>query len=130
MKGPIQAVLRRLTQVTRPLAMRSAGTEKSDTSIVRHVGRRSGRTYETPVVAVEHDDGFLIALPYGDRTDWMKNVVAGGEASVVSHGRTYPVDQPQVIPMADATGYFGPKEQKLHRRFDVGTCLRVHLTTA
>lgn len=130
MKGPTQAILRRLTQVTRPLAMRSAGTEKSDTSYVRHVGRRSGRTYETPVVAVEHDHGFLIALPYGDRTDWMKNVVAVGEASVVSHGRAYRVDQPQVIPMAEATGHFGPKEQKLHRRFDVATCLRVHLTTA
>ncbi len=130
MKGPTQAALRRLTQVTRPLAMRSAGTEKSSTSIVCHVGRRSGRAYETPVVAVEHDDGFLIALPYGERTDWMKNVVANGEASVVTHGRTYRVDQPQVIPMAEATRYFGPKEQKLHRRFAVATCLRVHRTAA
>jgi deazaflavin-dependent oxidoreductase (nitroreductase family) len=110
--------------------MRSAGTEKSSTSIVRHVGRRSGRTYETPVVAVEHDDGFLIALPYGELTDWMKNVVANGAASVVNHGRTYRVDQPQVIPMAEATKYFGPKEQKLHRRFAVETCLRVHRTAA
>ena len=130
MKGPTQAALRRLTQVTRPLAMRSAGTEKSSTSIVRHVGRRSGRTYETPVVAVEHDDVFLIALPYGQSTDWMKNVVANGEASVVNHGRTYRVDQPRVIPMAEATRYFGPKEQKLHRRFGVATCLRVHRTAA
>src|SRR5664280_730948 len=89
MKGPIRAALRRLTQVTRPLAMRSAGTEKSDTSIVRHVGRRSGRTYETPVVAVEHDDSFLIALPYGERTDWVRNVLAGGKADVVTHDRTY-----------------------------------------
>jgi deazaflavin-dependent oxidoreductase (nitroreductase family) len=128
--GPTQAILRRLTQVTRPLAMRSAGTETSDKSIVRHVGRRSGRAYETPVVAIEHDDGFLIALPYGQRTDWVKNVVADGVASVVSHGRTYQVDHPQVIPMAEATTFFGPKEQKLHRRFAVATCLQVHLTTA
>ncbi len=106
--------------------MRSAGTEKSSNSIVRHVGRRSGRTYETPVVAVEHDDTFLIALPYGERTDWMKNVLAGGKADVVSHGRTYGVDQPQVIPMTEATRYFGPKEQKPHLRFAVSTCLRVH----
>jgi deazaflavin-dependent oxidoreductase (nitroreductase family) len=130
MKGPTQRVLRKLTQITRPLAMRSAGTEGSSTSIVRHVGRRSGRSYGTPVVAVEHDDGFFIALPYGERTDWLKNVVADGAASVVSNGRTFRVDQPQVIPMADATRYFGPKEQKLHRRFDVASCLRVHLTTA
>ena len=130
MKGSTQAVLRRLTKVTRPLALRSAGTEKSNTSIVRHVGRRSGRTYETPVVAVDHDDSILIALPYGDRTDWMKNVVADGKASVVNQGRTYRVDQPQVIPMAEATRHFGQKEQRLHRRFAVATCLRVRRTTA
>ena len=106
MKGPIQTALRRLTRATRPLAMRSAGMENSNTSVVRHVGRRSGRTYETPVVAVEHDDSFLIALPYGKRTDWMKNVLASGTATVVPHGRTYGTDQPQVIPMTDATRYF------------------------
>ncbi len=126
MNGSVQKTLRRLTRVTRPLAMRSAGTEHSNNSVIRHVGRRSGRSYETPVVAVEHDDGFLIALPYGKRTDWTKNVLASGMASVVSHGQAYDVDQPRVIPMTDATRYFGPKEQKLHRRFDVDTCLRLH----
>jgi hypothetical protein len=70
MNETIQRVLRRFTQATRPLAMRSAGTEQSNTSVIRHVGRRSGRSYKTPVVAVNHDDCFLIALPYGERTDW------------------------------------------------------------
>ena len=116
MKGPTQAFLRRLTQLTRPLAMRSAGTDKSRTSVVRHVGRRSGRTNETPVVAVEHDEGFFIALPYGDRTDWMKKRGRRRRHPLLNQGRTYRVDQPQVVPMAEATGYFGPKE-KLHRRF-------------
>ncbi len=106
--------------------MRSAGTEKSNTSIVRHIGRQSGRTYETPVVAVEHDESILIALPYGERTDWMKNVLASGKATVVIHGQSYGVDQPEVIPMTEATSYFGAKEQRLHRRFAVETCLRFH----
>jgi deazaflavin-dependent oxidoreductase (nitroreductase family) len=126
MNVSIQRTLRRLTQVTRPLAMRSAGTKQSNTSVVRHIGRRSGRSYETPVVAVEHDDSFLIALPYGTRTDWAKNVLASGAACVMTHGQPYEVDQPQVIPMTDATGYFALKDQKLHRRFAVDTCLRVH----
>jgi deazaflavin-dependent oxidoreductase (nitroreductase family) len=126
MKGPVQRALRRLTQVTRPFAMRSAGTQESNTSVVRHVGRNSGRNYETPVVAVEHGDSFLIALPYGERTDWTKNVLVSGAASVVTHGQSYEVDQPLVIPMTDMTRLFGPKEQKLHRRFAVETCLRVH----
>jgi deazaflavin-dependent oxidoreductase (nitroreductase family) len=106
--------------------MRSAGSKESNTSVVRPIGRRSGRSYETPVVAVEHDDSFLIALPYGTRTDWAKNVLASGSASVMTHGQPYEVDRPQVLPMKDASQYFGPKEQKFHRRFAVDTCLRVH----
>jgi len=126
MRGPLQAALRWLTQATRPLAMRSAGKDKSKTSVVRHIGRRSGRTYETPVVAVEHEDSVLIALPYGERTDWMKNVLASGHATLVSRGQTYEVDRPQIIAMTEATRYFRPKEQKMHQRFAVDTCLRVH----
>ena len=126
MRGPLQAALRWLTQATRPLAMRSAGKDKSKTSVVRHIGRRSGRTYETPVVAVEHEDSVLIALPYGERTDWMKNVLASGHATLVSNGQTYEVDRPQIIAMTEATRYFRPKEQKMHQRFAVDTCLRVH----
>ena len=67
--------------------------EGSNTSVVRHVGRRSGRTYETPVVAVRHDDSFLIALPYGKRTDWPKNVLDKGSATIVTNGHTYEVDR-------------------------------------
>ena len=124
-RGPIQAALRRLKRATRPLAMRSAGTDWSSTSVVRHVGRRSGRRYETPVVAVEHGDCLLIALPYGERTDWTRNVLASGTAAVVTHGTMYEVDRPQIVPMKEATKFFQPKEQKLHRRFAVDTCLQV-----
>lgn len=130
MNGPTQAALRWLTRVTRPIAMRSAGAQDSDKAIVRHVGRRSGQTYQTPVVAAEHDDRFFIALPYGERTDWSKNVLASGTATIVSNGRDYVVDQPQIIPMTEATSHFRPKEQKLHRRFNVATCLQVHRATS
>ena len=117
---------RRATRVMRPVAMRSAGTEGASASVVTHLGRMTGRSYETPVVAVQHDDGFLIALPYGPRTDWLQNVLAAGSASVRTKGATYVVDRPEVIPMAEATRHFGPKEQRLHRRFGVDSCLWVH----
>ena len=126
MNGPAQAFLRRLTRVTRPLALRSAGKSGSNTALVRHVGRRSGRSYQTPVVAVAHGDDFLIALPYGERTDWLKNVLAARTATLVVDGRTYDLDRPEVIPMATATGYFRPKEQRLHRRFGVDSALQLH----
>jgi deazaflavin-dependent oxidoreductase (nitroreductase family) len=125
-QSKIQAALRKLTQVTRPLAMRSAGKVGSNTAIVRHVGRRSGHPYETPVVAVRHEDSFFIALPYDERTDWMKNVLAGGGAEIVSSGSVYVVDHPQVVPMTEVTGYFRTKEQRMHRRFGVESALRLH----
>jgi len=109
----------------RPLALRSAGKEGSSTSVVRHIGRRSGRTYETPVTAVQHDDSFLIALPYGMRTDWLKNVLGQGSATIVTNGHTYEVDRPVVIPMAEATAYFRPREQRMHRQFHVESALKV-----
>jgi deazaflavin-dependent oxidoreductase (nitroreductase family) len=126
MKGPIQSTLRWLTRVTRPLALRSAGKEGANTSVVHHIGRRSGRTYQTPVVAAKHNDGFVIALPYGERTDWLKNVFAAGSATLVIHGNTFRVDTPEVIPMAEATTYFRPSEQRMQRQFGVDSALRLH----
>ena len=125
MRGSIQNALREFTRVMRPLALRSAGKQGSGTSVVRHVGRRSGRTYETPVIAVQHDDRFLIALPDGERTDWLKNVLDKGSATIVTNGHAYEVDRPEVIPMAEATGYFRPREQRMHRRFRVEAALQV-----
>ena len=125
MRGSTQNALRLFTRAMRPLALRSVGKEGSSTSVVRHVGRRSGRTYETPVIAVQHDDSFLIALPYGKRTDWLKNVLDKGSATIVTNGRTYEVDRPEVIPMTEATAYFRPREQRMHRQFHVDSALQV-----
>ena len=126
MKGTVQNALRLFTRAARPLAMRSAGRQGTKTSVVRHVGRRSGRTYQTPVVVARHDDSFLIALPYGERTDWLKNVLAAGSATIMADGRTYEVDRPEVIPMAKATAYFRPRDQRMQRQFHVDTALQVH----
>jgi deazaflavin-dependent oxidoreductase (nitroreductase family) len=125
MRGSIQNALRLFTRAMRPLALRSAGKEGSATSVVRHVGRRSGRRYETPVIAVQHDDSFFIALPYGKRTDWLKNILGKGSAAIVTNGHTYEVDRPEVISMAEATAYFRPREQRMHRQFHVDSALQV-----
>ena len=125
MRGSVQNALRLFTRAMRPLALRSAGKEGSSTSVVRHVGRRSGRTYETPVIAARHDDHLLIALPYGKRTDWLKNVLDKGSATIETSGHAYEIDQPEVIPMTEATAYFRPKEQRMHRQFHVESALKV-----
>jgi hypothetical protein len=92
--------------VGNPLQLRSAGTPGTYASVIRHQGRTTGRTYQTPVWAVPTEDGFVIAIVYGSGTEWLKNVVASGAAAIVQRGAIYPVDQPELVPMDSVRAYF------------------------
>lgn len=116
--------------VGNPLQMRSAGTVGTYASVIRHVGRRTGRTYETPVWAAPTEDGFVIAIVYGSPTDWPRNVLANGAAAIVHDGRTYLVERPEIVPMASARAYFPATLQRIHRRIRVDRCLRVRRVKA
>jgi deazaflavin-dependent oxidoreductase (nitroreductase family) len=72
---------------------RAARSRRGPFSLVRHVGRRSGRVYETPLILAEVPDGFVAELTYGPDVDWYRNVVAAGGCTVIHHGREYAVDQ-------------------------------------
>ena len=116
--------------VGNPLQLRSAGTPGSYASVLRHQGRRTGRTYQTPVWAAATEDGFVIAIVYGSGTDWLKNVLVSGAATIVPQGETYPVDQPEIVPMERARAYFPATLQRTHRLVGVGGCLRVRRVKA
>lgn len=114
----------------KPLILRSAGTAGSPTSVVEHVGRTTGRRFETPVVAVPVAGGFVIALPYGQNTDWLKNVVTAGDATIRSNGDSHHVGHPELVAIGEVDKEFAPKDQRLHRQFRVGDALRVRTLTA
>jgi hypothetical protein len=63
---------------------------------LQHVGRRSGHIYQTPVVARPLGEGFVIALPSGAETDWCRNVFTAGTCLLRWHGRTSPLEQPEL----------------------------------
>jgi deazaflavin-dependent oxidoreductase (nitroreductase family) len=107
------------------IALRTAGTPETGTSIVRHRGRTSGRTFETPVGVLATDDGFLIALPYGLRSNWLRNVLANGGATLVHHGETVDVAGPEIVPMASVETAFAQREQRMHRIFNVTDVLHL-----
>jgi deazaflavin-dependent oxidoreductase (nitroreductase family) len=114
--------------VVNPQQMRTAGTPGADASIIRHIGRTSGRSYETPVGIVPTEQGFLVALVYGSGSDWLKNVLAAGSAVVVHEGRQYAVDRPEVVPLADVSACFPAGTQRSLRLFGVDECLRLQLS--
>lgn len=86
-----------VNKVVRPLSGRVALW-----SLVEHVGRRSGRTYRTPVSAFPAPDGFAVLLPYGDGRDWVRNLQAAGGGRITVGGKTFAVVDPRIVPTAEA----------------------------
>lgn len=84
-------------RVFNPRALRSGKWQA-----IHHVGRSSGRAYRTPVEALAIDDGYIVSLVYGRRSDWVRNVLAAGSAQVESDGEIVEVTDPQVIGADDA----------------------------
>jgi deazaflavin-dependent oxidoreductase (nitroreductase family) len=76
-----------------PLTRRLAQTSFGPFAIIRHVGRRSGKQYKTPIIVGPADDGFVIELTYGPDVDWYKNVLAAGGCTVVWHGKDYVINK-------------------------------------
>ncbi len=104
---------------------RSAGKPGAYASVIRHQGRRSGRSYVTPIVPFASDVGFVISLPYGPTADWVENVLALGSAVLIHEGRTLMLDRPEVVPVAQVEDLFPPSEQRTHRLFRIEHCLRL-----
>ena len=121
----LSPLIRLQRAIINPKQMRSAGTPGAYASVIRHRGRTSGRPYETPVGVVAADDGFLIALVYGSRTNWLQNVLASGSATIVHEGQTYEVDRPELIPMQAVAARFASGDQQGFRLLRVDQALRV-----
>jgi deazaflavin-dependent oxidoreductase (nitroreductase family) len=121
----LRAVRQFNREVTNKVQIKIAGTQGSYASVIRHRGRKTGKEYETPIVPFPVDDAFLISLPYGPDTDWCKNVLVAGEATLVTEGETYAVTQPEVVATADVQHLFPANEQRTHRMFRVEHCLKV-----
>src|ERR1700730_10689319 len=65
--------------------------------ILTHMGRKSGRLYRTPVNVVRVPEGFLVALTYGRKSDWAKNVLAAGGCQIETRRVVYQLSAPAVV---------------------------------
>jgi deazaflavin-dependent oxidoreductase (nitroreductase family) len=119
---PIIALSKRFMN---PRQMRTAGTPGAYAAIIRHRGRTSGNPYETPVGVVTDGQDFLIALPYGTRAQWLRNVLAAGSAELVYEGATHRVAQPELVPMGTVAEHFTPGDQGMFKALRVDQCLRL-----
>ena len=124
--GPVVDAVRRVNRsVTNPRVMRTAGSAQTQTSVIAHVGRKSGRVYETPVDVISTTTGLLIALPYGTRVDWLRNVVAAGSATVLTHGDRVDVERPTIVATADVAALIPRRTLRTLRLLGVNQCLHL-----
>ena len=72
-------------------------------AVVVHRGRKSGRTFRTPLWAFRRHNGFVIALTYGPETDWVRNVLAAGGCELQTRRRRYQLGAPVVFRDENAT---------------------------
>ena len=93
--------------VTNPIQRLWAGWAPT-MGILTHVGRRSGRQYETPVILARVPEGFVAELTYGPDVDWYKNVTAAGRCTVLRHGRQYQVEGISEYPAERGIAAFPP----------------------
>jgi hypothetical protein len=77
------------------------------------------------VGAVPIEDGFVIALPYGTQSNWVRNVLASGAATLINAGHAYRADRPELIPLETVANRFSASDQRSQRFFRVGQCLRI-----
>lgn len=92
-------------------------------SAVDHVGRRTGKQYRTPVTAFATSDGVAVLLPYGADTDWVRNLQAAGSGKVVVDGRSLLVENPRVVPVAEALDTMRDPWRRLLRVLPVQSAL-------
>ncbi len=117
---PVLDAVRRMNRsLTNPRVMRTAGSAGTQTSVVRHAGRTTGRPYQTPVDIITTGDGFLVALPYGTRADWVRNVLAAGSATIVCQGESIDVAAPIIAAIAEVEGQIPAKTLRTLRLFGV-----------
>jgi deazaflavin-dependent oxidoreductase (nitroreductase family) len=72
-------------------------------AVVVHRGRKSGKTFRTPLWAFRRRDGYVIALTYGSSADWVRNVLAAGGCELETRRRRYQVSDPRVYRDENAT---------------------------
>lgn len=112
---------------TNPMMTRSiAAGKRGNLGLILHRGRTSGREYTTPVRIDEIPDGFLIPMPYGTGTDWLKNILVAQVATLRFQGHDIAADQPEIIDVETALALLPPRTVRVARLLGIKHYLWLH----
>lgn len=89
------------------LTTRVAKSGRGPFSLVRHVGRKSGTVYETPIIVAAVPEGFVAELTYGEDVNWYRNIVAAGGCDLLVAGAAHRVVAVEPYPVDAGRRAFG-----------------------
>jgi deazaflavin-dependent oxidoreductase (nitroreductase family) len=94
-------------------------------AVVHHHGRRTSREYAVPVAVRVSPGAFTIPLPWGDETQWLRNVLAAGACTIRWNGADHVATAPRVIGMEEAGGVFHPLQRVVLRAAGIRACIQL-----
>jgi len=125
--GPrTRRVIRSVARLVNPLVLAIAGRRWMPVvGILRHRGRRSGRTYSTPLGMRPLGGAFVMPRTFGENAAWYRNVLAAGRCVVTYRGREYALVDPEVIDYRAAAPAFPRYERLQFRLLGIDEFLRM-----
>jgi deazaflavin-dependent oxidoreductase (nitroreductase family) len=119
-------VLRAISRATAPVSRPLAGHRFLPLwAVLRHRGRRTGREFAIPVAIRVTDEAFVIALPFGERTQWVRNVVEAGGCAIRWRAADHVATDPAIIGYDEAAPAFAPVQRWILRRAGVSRFIRL-----
>jgi len=113
--------------VTNKLLIHLAGKKFGHFAILTHTGRKTGKVYKTPIIAEPIENGFMIALTYGKKVDWLANVLAKGSCSLYWKEKEYRLSRPEIIDPETGLKAFPSTLSKMLRKAGVEFFLRLSI---
>jgi deazaflavin-dependent oxidoreductase (nitroreductase family) len=110
------------------LTIRNAGSAKSPFALLRHVGRRSGKAFETPIMVAPLGEDFVLALTYGPKVDWYRNLQATGKGTLIWHGKAYTIEKLEPLDRSIGLPAHHLHEQVILRILNVQHFVRVKVS--
>jgi deazaflavin-dependent oxidoreductase (nitroreductase family) len=107
--------------------IRFTRSSRGQFAAIRHIGRRSGKSYETPILVVPMGEYFVIALTYGPKVDWYRNLLAA-QGTLLWQRKVYAIGDPELIDQTMALSVFPAHERFILRLVGVKHFVRVKAT--
>ena len=70
--------------------------------VVTHVGRTSVLSYQTLLDAYPTKTGYVLVARYGPSSDWVRNVVTAGSATLRVDGTNHALHSPRLVSLDEA----------------------------